>query len=97
MNASTTVGVCLIGAVALVAILYFTIGPGPPSLIGDYRDEFVNRGTGDIGQMSTFDGSDCNPQEGEQCVILNAHWENINPSSMIGTYILRCRCYNMEG
>jgi hypothetical protein len=92
MNWQLTTGIAVV-IIAILGFAYLMMG-SVPALVGDYRDFYVNRGLGDIGEVSTFDGVDCEPAEGEVCVILNAHWENINPTSMLGTYILRCRCYD---
>ena len=95
MKTEIIVGIAVIALIAV--LLMFTMVGGPVSLSGNYRDFWQSMGTKDIGQSSTFSQDSCLPNEGEDCVILSGHWENINAQAMTGTYILYCRCYRQEG
>jgi hypothetical protein len=57
----------------------------------DCRETTV-RQEGDIGQVSTIDMLTCKPNLGEECWILDAHWDYISPREMEGDYRIHCKC-----
>ena len=85
-------GLIVLGVVAIVLSV-----SGCTNLPSSECRDFYKDMSGDIGEASTFDGSDCSVDIMEDCYVLDAHWENIDSLHMEGSYRLHCRCCPLIG